>query len=418
MKQQEKEALDKKKNNKAHQKRMKNKKKKKLKTHLKRKNSLENNFSDNSTVHKYGCPTNTNSFHGLLGHTDPYYQPKHREERIFNFKMRVKLRMKFRNFKSRCLKLLFWILLIVYPSVSRKILMLYKCIDIGTSSYMMWDTQVQCYTTAWYLHSIYALVFGCIYILGVPGMFFGLLRQSRHWDVDRQWDVIKSSPSRLVKTLKLAREDYWSKGMHWSKIISAKEEMRRVKWYLCNINMRAPKTQMRIGFLYRPFQEDYWAFELLEFLFKLMMTGVMVHIRPGTVTQIIAGLAMCFVAFAIHLGYQPYIDDSNNVLMAAGKMQLFLTLMLALLLKMEAAFFTGNAQMDEADVGSLSVIIIGSSGALVLLWISSVFKDCYMHRAIRKKEKRREDEARMRRKRFKKTTNLLKAATLKGKMFR
>ena len=35
----------------------------------------------------------------------------------------VKLRMQFRNYKSRCLKLLFWILLIVYPSVSRKILM-------------------------------------------------------------------------------------------------------------------------------------------------------------------------------------------------------------------------------------------------------------------------------------------------------
>ena len=234
-------------------------------------------------------------------------------------------------------------------------------------------------------------------------------RQSRHWDVDRKWLVIKASPSRLVKTLKLAREDFWSKGMHWSKIKSAKDEMVRVKWYLCNLNMRSPKTQMRIGFLYRPFMEDYWAFELLEFLFKLMMTGVMVHIRPGTVTQIIAGLTMCFVAFAIHLGFQPYKDNSNNVLMGAGKMQLFLTLMLALLLKMEAAFFTGNAQMDEADLSSLSTMIIGSSGALVLLWIGSVVTDCWTAKKIRKREKRAEDEARMRRKRFKKTVSKYKA---------
>ena len=90
-------------------------------------------------------------------------------------------------FSGRCLKLLFWILLIVYPSVSRKILMLYKCVDIGARSYMMWDTQVQCYTNIWYLHSIYAFAFGGIYILGVPGMFFGLLYRSRHFDVNRRW---------------------------------------------------------------------------------------------------------------------------------------------------------------------------------------------------------------------------------------
>ena len=122
------------------------------------------------------------------------------------------------------------------------------------------------------------------------------------------------------------------------------------------------------------------------------------------------------LAFAIHLGFQPYNDNSNNVLMGAGKMQLFLTLMLALLLKMEAAFFTGNAQMDEADLSSLTSLIIGSSAALVLLWIGSVLNDCYSAKKRRKREKKRLEEARARRKRFKRTTNLLKAATLKNKM--
>ena len=282
---------------------------------------------------------------------------------------------------------------------------------------MMWDTQVECYTQTWYLHSVYALVFGVVYILGIPGMFFSLLYQSRHFDTHRRFLLIKANPTRLVKTLKLAREDYWNKGIHWGKITSAKDEEKRIKWFLSNMNMRSPKTQMRIGFLYRPFQEDLWAFELFEFGFKLMMTGVMVHIRPGTVTQIIAGLTSCFIAFAVHLGFQPYNDNSNNVLMSAGKMQLFLTLMLALLLKMEAAFFTGNAQMDEADLSSLANIIIGSSACLVLLWLFSIFTDCYTAKKTRAREKKEEDAARKRRARFKKTTNLLKAATLKKKIF-
>ena len=61
--------------------------------------------------------------------------------------------------------------------------------------------------------------------------------------------AIKSNQTRLIKTLKLAREDFWNKGRHWGKIAHAQEEMKRVKWYLSNLNMRSPKTQMRIGFL-------------------------------------------------------------------------------------------------------------------------------------------------------------------------
>ena len=91
--------------------------------------------------------------------------------------------------------------------------------------------------------------------------------------------------------------------------------------------------------------------------------------------------------------------------------------MLALLLKMEAAFFTGNAQMEEADLSSLSSLIIGSSGCLVLLWIVSVFGDCYKAKKKRKRERFAEEEARKRRQRFKRSTNLLKAGILKKKMF-
>lgn len=383
--------------------------KKRARPKLRRKTSLENNFGkyNHSQVHRFKCKHKG----------DKDYIENHGEVPVFNFRMRVLIRMQFRNFKSRCLKLLFWILLIVYPSVSRKILMLYKCIDIGERSYMMWDTQVQCYTETWYTHSFYALVFGVFYILGVPGLFFGLLYQSRYYDIDTKWQFIKSSPTRLVKTLKLAREDYWNKGRHWSQILNAKEEERRVRWYLANLNMRSPKTMMRIGFMYKSFLEDFWAFELFEFFFKLAMTGVMVHIRPGTVTQIIAGLSMCFIAFTMHLAFQPYKDVSNNILMGAGKMQLFLTLLLALLLKMEAPFFSGNDQMDEADLSSLANIIIGTSAALVVAWIFSIFYDIISAKRKKTAAKKLEDERRERRQRFKRTTKLLKAATMKNKIF-
>ena len=78
---------------------------KKPKRKLKRKTSLENNFSDNSMTHKYGCPTEGHDHTG--GARNSHFKPNHTENSVFNFKMRVKLRMKFRNFKSRCLKVRF-----------------------------------------------------------------------------------------------------------------------------------------------------------------------------------------------------------------------------------------------------------------------------------------------------------------------
>lgn len=55
-------------------------KKKRKKPVLRRKTSLENNFSDNSMVHKYGCPVDQQ--HNI------HYKPNHKENRLFNFKMR------------------------------------------------------------------------------------------------------------------------------------------------------------------------------------------------------------------------------------------------------------------------------------------------------------------------------------------
>ena len=62
----------------------KKKRKKKPRPILKRKTSLESNFSDNAVIHKYGCPKDA---------SNPYWKPNHQENSIFNFKMRVKLRM-------------------------------------------------------------------------------------------------------------------------------------------------------------------------------------------------------------------------------------------------------------------------------------------------------------------------------------
>ena len=82
---------------------------------------------------------------------------------------------------------------------------------------------------------------------------------------------------------------------------------------------------------------------MFEFIFKLCMTGLMVHVAPGTVSQILVGMLITFVGFGFHIAGKPYIQDSNNILMIFGKFQLFLVLFGALLLKMETPFFANDS---------------------------------------------------------------------------
>ena len=111
----------------------------------------------------------------------------------------------------------------------------------------------------------------------------------------------------------------------------------------------------RLGFLYESFKEDCWFFEVFEFIFKLMMSSVMIHVAPGTVTQIVVAILVCFLGFAIHAIYQPYKLHSDNVVMALGKFQLFITLFAALLIKLHIPFFTTDDDFKEADLSSLAI---------------------------------------------------------------
>ena len=109
------------------------------------------------------------------------------------------------------------------------------------------------------------------------------------------------------------------------------------------------------------------------------MTGLMVHIAPGTVSQILVGMLVTFVGFGIHVAAKPYKQMSNNILMIFGKFQLFLTLFGALLLKMETPFFGNDSQMRELDIKLLTYIIIYSTALLLVVWLATVIDDIYSH---------------------------------------
>lgn len=81
-------------------------------------------------------------------------------------------------------------------------------------------------------------------------------------------------------------------------------------------------------------------FEIFELMFRLTMNGIMVHIAPGTVSQILIGMVVCGIGFSVLQYSRPYRVDYNNTLAIVCKFQLLLTLFSALLVKLRVPFFS------------------------------------------------------------------------------
>jgi len=245
---------------------------------------------------------------------------------------------------------------------------------------MMWDTQIVCYTDDWWWHATYAAGFGLVYIVGVPFLFWNLLKMARDAHVHQNTDMILSQEKLRIKTLRLAKQDLERKGVFWGQMHTPLDERIRIKAYLRRLNLRDARHKARLGFLYKNFKEEYYWYELTEFIFKLLMTGAMVHIAPGTVSQIMTAMFICFLAFGLYVRARPFVKTSNNILMIASKFQLFLTLNMGLLLKLEAPFFEQDSSMTELDASIISRLIIYTTCILLMSFIAAMVYDCLEER--------------------------------------
>lgn len=67
------------------------------------------------------------------------------------FKRSVVERMEYLRFTNKIWKLFFWFLLLVYPSLSMRVLRTFACGQIGKVWVLRFDRTVECYTAKWYV---------------------------------------------------------------------------------------------------------------------------------------------------------------------------------------------------------------------------------------------------------------------------
>merc|ERR1712072_956340 len=115
---------------------------------------------------------------------------------IIEIRKRVCLRVNFNKYQNKVYKILFWVLLLSYPSTSTRALRIFQCEPIGEFAYLARDYTQRCFYGAWWFWQSWATVCVVIYVAGIPILFFALLFRASHMHVKERWQECERSESR------------------------------------------------------------------------------------------------------------------------------------------------------------------------------------------------------------------------------
>ena len=90
-----------------------------------------------------------------------------------------------------------------------------------------------------------------------------------------------------------------------------------------------------IGFLVANYKPDFWFFEVIECVRKLLLTSALIFISPGSATQGVFGLLMSMASQRLYIGCKQFPDPSDNRLGELAQWQLVFTFLAALMIKVD-----------------------------------------------------------------------------------
>ena len=216
----------------------------------------------------------------------------------------------------------------LYPGLATQIFSVFRCKEIDgiDGQVLAADFSIKCHETE---HSMYALVAGAclgVYIIGLPfGMFMVLYKNRRH----------------LFDT--------------------ASKEHERVK--------------ASFGGLYLQYEEKYWWFEMVVVLQKMIMTGAMCVIAPGSSLQMLVAVLVTLIYMLLVLKTAPYEEDSEDYTSFVACLTLTLTTVGGLLLIMDnMSTPTYQSQILGALLIAMSVCCIAVEIGIVVLIDCGAYK--------------------------------------------
>jgi hypothetical protein len=120
-----------------------------------------------------------------------------------------------------------------------------------------------------------------------------------------------------------------------------------------------------LGGLFADFYADSWVWGLVETIQKLVLTGILGFVAPGTQGQVVTGVGITFLMLLAYQKAQPYAEKAHRHVGYAAAIELFLFFTLGLWIKAGVVVTPDNDAFFSASIGvlcccvfSLPVVII------------------------------------------------------------
>jgi len=327
-----------------------------------------------------------------------------------------------RAFSARCSDLLLRILFLIYPMQAAATLGTFSCVPAAGREYLASDVTVVCWRGGEHAQMIVLSVFGiALYVVGIPAYFAWTLWRL---DVPRLAREKREDAALLVAVEKFCapiddgdekvaelractasdvREVLTESGLvpavlRHAKIIAVKgdqtakhwakdggddlAELARVSVVVFEVgevpwgkrNSAAADAEGRAvaqgGFIFASYHCSAWFFELVDLARKLVLTGLLVFVDPGGISQLVVGLLVCLsmLLYSQHLG--PFVDNTVDQANFHSNVQLFVVLFAGLLLQNNAET---QGDVDEALYTATLVFLSSSVAALPFLEAGRVY---------------------------------------------
>jgi ABC-type multidrug transport system fused ATPase/permease subunit len=133
----------------------------------------------------------------------------------------------------------------------------------------------------------------------------------------------------------------WSKR---HKLCSDNESSARV------VNRHDENELRPTRFLWKSYTPNMYYWEVIECMRRLLLTGAIVFIAPGTVAQAAVACVLAVVSAIIAVYCQPHVDARDGQIYTGGAMIIFLSMFLSLLMKTDVRTGTSSSQAAFALV--------------------------------------------------------------------
>ena len=123
------------------------------------------------------------------------------------------------------------------------------------------------------------------------------------------------------------------------------------------------RNRAAYGSLYGQYEAEFYWFEFGCTMRKMILTGALVLFGAGTTPQVVAALAVCILWFGLIANLKPFDSDIDDRLAQVEAIQILFTLLIGLVLQLQAS--TERGTKDEED--ALGVVLIVINLAVIAL---------------------------------------------------